>query len=197
MLDCNPILVKDCFGNDDWNWTRILGDEATFTIGLGPNISALKDRVSNLKVDQQMDAIEWRWCSSGVFSVKSAYRIPLTIDNLVKRGWTGDTVCVLCQVHDKSVDHLFTQCVFTKYIMLMGLEDVYAEELGDNVLIVWDKWMEKSAVRGRSNGPSDLVACWWTIWKARNNLIFRNQQLDPVLAAQRLKLLLSTWKELL
>ncbi|OAY70170.1 putative ribonuclease H protein [Ananas comosus] len=181
VLDGNPVLVKNCFGNDDWNWARILGDDATLLTGFEPNISALKDRVTSFKVGQHMDVIGWRWCSSGIFSVKSAYRMlndggtidgrtskiwrlriplkvkvfcwlvlkkrPLTTDNLVKRWWTGETACVLCRDHDETVDHLFTQCVFLKYIMVMGLEDVHAEELGDDVLVVWDKWMGKTAVR--------------------------------------------------
>nr|CAD1825905.1 unnamed protein product [Ananas comosus var. bracteatus] len=89
------------------------------------------------------------------------------------------------QGQDETVDHLFTQCVFLRYIMVMGLEDVHADELGDDVLVVWDKWMGKAAGRGSSNGLSELIACWWTIWKARNNLIFRQQQLDPFLAVRR------------
>ncbi|XP_020101445.1 uncharacterized protein LOC109719281 [Ananas comosus] len=108
-----------------------------------------------------------------------------------------DTIYVLCRARDESVDHLFTQCVFIKYIMVMGLEDVRTEELGNDVLVVWDKWMRKATMRGRSNGLSELVACWWTIWKVRNNLIFINQKFDPVLAVERLKILLSSWKDLL
>ncbi|XP_020102988.1 uncharacterized protein LOC109720350 [Ananas comosus] len=193
LLDSNPMLIKDCFRRDDWNWTKILGDESIFTPGLGPDISSLKDRVSSFKIEHKLDKIGWRWCSNDLFSVKSVYRmlsdggtrdghtnliwklrIPLkvkvlcwlvlkkrllTTDNFVKRGWTGDTACVLCRAYEE--------------------------------------WKGGSGMRIRSNGLSELVACWWTIWKARNNLIFRNLQLDPILAVQRLKMLLSSWKDML
>ncbi|OAY68373.1 hypothetical protein ACMD2_27474, partial [Ananas comosus] len=52
-----------------------------------------------------------------------------TVDILSKRGWTGDLACALCGVFDESVDHLFTQCVFTKFIMVFGLDDVQPEDL--------------------------------------------------------------------
>lgn len=54
------MLIKDCFGRDDWNWTRILGDESIFTPGLGPDISSLKDRVSSFKIEHMLDKIGWR-----------------------------------------------------------------------------------------------------------------------------------------
>lgn len=66
----------------------------------------------------------------------------LTADNLSKRRWSGDTVCVLCRACDESVDHLFTQCVCIKFIMVMGLEDVQAGKLGEDVRVVWDRWKE-------------------------------------------------------
>ncbi|OAY74397.1 putative ribonuclease H protein, partial [Ananas comosus] len=35
---------------------------------------------------------------------------PLTADNLLKRGWSGNTVCMLCGSEEETVDHLFVQC---------------------------------------------------------------------------------------
>lgn len=180
---------------------------------------------SSFRVGHRLDKLSWRWCSIGIFSVNSAYRMlsdegtrdgqanmiwrlriplkvkvfcwlvlkkrPLTADNLIKRGWTGDTACMMCRTYDESADYLFTQCVFIKYIMVLGLEDVQAGELGNDVQLFWDRWTGRKGAYNRKNGLSELAACWWTIWKAKNNLIFRNVQLDPVLAVQKLKLLIS------
>lgn len=55
------------------------------------------------------------------------------------KGWTENTACALCGVYDESVDHLFTQCVLIKFIMVSGLDDVQPEDLGDDVHVVWDR----------------------------------------------------------
>ncbi|XP_020096185.1 uncharacterized protein LOC109715535 [Ananas comosus] len=173
-LDSNLTLVRDCFGSNGWNWSRILDDESSIPPGLRLTISELKDRVSRFHIGHRENRIGWRWGSNGIFSVKSAYRMmndggtrdgqanliwrlrillkievfcwlvlkkrTLTLDNLSKKGWFGDKACVLCRVNDESVDHLFTQCIFTKYNMVTGLEDVREGELGEDVLDVWDRW---------------------------------------------------------
>lgn len=50
-------------------------------------------------------------------------KIP-TIDNLLKRGWIGNTICVLCGSKFETFDHLFTRCVFLRFLMVMSLEGV-------------------------------------------------------------------------
>lgn len=71
---------------------------------------------------------------------------------------------MLCRIHEESfVDHLFTQCVYTKYLMIMEIKNVQAEELGDDVNCVWDRWERKVDRRGRKDGLADLAAYWWTI----------------------------------
>nr|CAD1834921.1 unnamed protein product [Ananas comosus var. bracteatus] len=170
QLDRKPILVRDCFGSDEWNWDRILGDETSVPPSLCPILSELKERVTSFSIGQTEDRIGWRWESNDIFSVQSAYRmlndegtrdvrgsliwrfrIPLKIKvfcwlvlkkrtltavNLSKTGWTRSTACVLCRTSDESVDHLFTQCVFIKYIMVAGLEEVQSGELVDPVSVV-------------------------------------------------------------
>ncbi|OAY77330.1 Serine/threonine-protein kinase STY46 [Ananas comosus] len=44
-----------------------------------------------------------------VFSWIVLKKRPLTADNLLKRGWTGNTVCVLCGTEEETVDHLFVR----------------------------------------------------------------------------------------
>ncbi|OAY75515.1 hypothetical protein ACMD2_08023 [Ananas comosus] len=101
---------------------KILGVETAISPGLRSNLSALRERVCRYKVVQRPDTILRRWCSNEHFSIRSVYTMlsdggirdallkkrPLTADNLVKRGWTGDTACVLCRSHEETVDHLFT-----------------------------------------------------------------------------------------
>lgn len=51
-------------------------------------------------------------------------------NNLLKRGWTGNTTCVLCMTKEKTVDHLFTRCVFFKFQMATALENIQLSDLG-------------------------------------------------------------------
>lgn len=65
-------------------------------------------------------------------------RLPTT-DLLVKRGWAGNTTCALYGAKDESVDHLFTRCVFTKFIIVMGVNGIQATDLGSDVNRVWQR----------------------------------------------------------
>ncbi|OAY69027.1 LINE-1 retrotransposable element ORF2 protein [Ananas comosus] len=58
---------------------------------------------------------------------------PLTADNLLKRGWTGNTVCVLCESEEETVDHLFAQCVFSRFLMVMSMENALPGNRVDEV----------------------------------------------------------------
>ncbi|OAY66433.1 LINE-1 retrotransposable element ORF2 protein [Ananas comosus] len=58
---------------------------------------------------------------------------------------------------DGTVNHVLAQCVFTKFILVMG-----------------KRWQDTR------HSLLELATCWWTMWKARNDMIFRNIQLDPL-----------------
>lgn len=62
-------------------------------------------------------------------------RLPIT-DLLVKRGWVGNANCVHCGSEEESVDHLFARCVFTRFIIVMGVDGVQARDLGNDVIQV-------------------------------------------------------------
>lgn len=64
-------------------------------------------------------------------------RLPTT-DLLAKRGWVGNSICVLCGVEDESVDHLFTRCVFTKFIIVMEVTGIQVTDLDNDVIRVWE-----------------------------------------------------------
>ncbi|OAY67736.1 putative ribonuclease H protein [Ananas comosus] len=58
----------------------------------------------------------------------------LTRDILVKRGISNDPTCVLCGTHEETVDHLFCRCVFSKFIIVTGVDDIQAQDLGDELI---------------------------------------------------------------
>lgn len=119
----------------------------------------------------------------------------LTADNLVKRGWVGDTACVLCGTDEETMDHLFTQCVFTRFLILMGVEDVQNRDLGNDLTSTWDRWKGRAGGQPTRHCLTDLIVCWWIIWKERNDIIFRKTKLDPLLAVHKVKQLASFWEQ--
>nr|CAD1836467.1 unnamed protein product [Ananas comosus var. bracteatus] len=84
---------------------------------------------------------------------------PITADNLLKRGWTGNTTCVLCGMTEETVDHLFTQCVFTRFLMALALENLQSTDLGHDVISVWDKWTSRKSSLPSSSGIVGLIYC--------------------------------------
>nr|CAD1821369.1 unnamed protein product [Ananas comosus var. bracteatus] len=118
----------------------------------------------------------------------------LTADSLLKRGWIGNTSCVLCGMEEETMDHLFARCVFFRFLMVMALENVQTRDLGDDVTIVWDRWISRRDSPSPLSGPTGLIACWWIIWEARNGTIFRSVNPDPLLGIHKIKLLTNQWK---
>lgn len=40
---------------------------------------------------------------------------------------------MLCGADEETVDHMFTRCVFCKFIIVTGVNDIQAQDLGDDV----------------------------------------------------------------
>lgn len=57
----------------------------------------------------------------------------LTVNNLLKRGWIGDTAYVLCWAEEETVNHLFTICIFAKFILAITVKGVQSRDLGVDV----------------------------------------------------------------
>nr|CAD1818852.1 unnamed protein product [Ananas comosus var. bracteatus] len=121
----------------------------------------------------------------------------LIADNLLKRGWIGNTACVLCGVEEETVDHLFTRCVFSRFLLVATLEYAQSRDWGDDVSSVWDRWMTRIGMQSLNTTVSGLVACWWIIWEVRNGVIFRKTQPEPFFAAYKIKQLTNLWEQFL
>lgn len=100
-------------------------------------------------------------------------RIP-TRDRLIKQGWVKDPTCVLCGADEESVDDLFARCVFGKFILVIGAEDIHSQDLRDDANRVWDRWTDRMDLQMKQIRLPELAGCWWVTWKIRNDNIFRN-----------------------
>jgi hypothetical protein len=116
-----------------------------------------------------------------------------TWDNLQRKGWAGPNLCQLCYKDEESINHLFTQCIFTR--------------------LVWDKIVQVNNINTAWNGIS-LTACFehwfssehnfkllppivnWFIWLTRNLKIFENKPPSINIVVYKALGLYQSWKKL-
>ena len=96
----------------------------------------------------------------------------LTWDNLLKRGWKGPGVCVLCRHGEDSVQHLFIDCIMTKRVFSTICEQFYFPPLikcsASSYLELWYKSLSAHSVF--SYLP---LFIYWSVWKMRNCCILK------------------------
>ncbi|KAJ3681081.1 hypothetical protein LUZ60_015570 [Juncus effusus] len=105
----------------------------------------------------------------------------LTQDNLIKRGWLNQGDCSMCTQHiEESANHLFLRCDFaTQVWRRKGLYPNGATSIDD----LWRTKEEGKEKEGQSAWGTEWLSTCWCIWKARNQLIFRQKRpfIDVVL----------------
>ncbi len=173
------------------------------------------------------DGVEWRWVRSGVFTVKSTYRLLidgglreysfyhvwhlrmpskvkifvwlalknrlLTTDNLTRRGWTVNQLCVLCGDHFETINHLLLGCLYSRFVFGSVEEGPGFEVLGAELPEVWESRPRGGAFNDRNGFLTLLAAHWWVIWNCRNKTIFQQRNTDPLYAAASVRSLLAHW----
>ena len=101
-----------------------------------------------------------------------------TTNNLRRRGLTGSTISevrVMCRKEVKSVNHLFIHCeievsVWARFISRCGAAWCFPEKIGEAI----ESWMGGHfAGCGRTLWRMASFAIIWSIWRERNDRIFR------------------------
>jgi hypothetical protein len=102
----------------------------------------------------------------------------LTWDNLLKRGFTGPSICTLCGGAEETLNHLLNTCPYTAQVwdqvaIIMRTSD----RLRDSVIDTLSNWRDKAFSSPYLNRVWQLLPGFvlWQIWKERNRRIFRNQ----------------------
>jgi zinc-binding in reverse transcriptase len=99
----------------------------------------------------------------------------LTKDNLVKRGWLGNTKCVFCGANE-TIDHLFVSCQIV-YILWNWIFTYNGFIFQGTVLD--DLWLIDSCIPLMDKLLIDLIrsAVIWVLWIEINEIIFKSKNL--------------------
>ncbi|XP_056848971.1 uncharacterized protein LOC130499090 [Raphanus sativus] len=134
----------------------------------GPSISTLKAFCWKIKCPPKMKHFLWQLLS-GCIAVKK---------NLKARGLKGDIICDRCGAPEDSINHVFFECppaiqiwalskiptnpaIFPTHALFTNMDHLF--------------WRVQPALE-------DHQFAWilWYIWKARNNKVFTNMDIDPL-----------------
>lgn len=109
------------------------------------------------------------------FRVAMLIKMVLTVDNLLKKGWSGDENCVLCLDEKETVDHLFFDCPNTT-AMLKGLlpNKLFLNNRSSSIAI----WKVCSLKTGAQGGKelAAIATTRWVICLERNRRIFQKSK---------------------
>lgn len=80
--------------------------------------------------------------------------------------------CEICLMHvEETVDHLFWHCPFAQQCWgLLNLATIQEDGVFENVLAIKEQMQNQFFMIA-------VILMSWTIWKARNEIIFNNNQL--------------------
>ncbi|XP_020270870.1 uncharacterized protein LOC109846057 [Asparagus officinalis] len=96
-----------------------------------------------------------------------------TKENLIKKGWQGDSTCILCGLFLESCEHLFFECSLTKSVW-KHFCDSYLPFIWPASLYELLKVVESLRHSDGILWRSIFSAVCWSLWTTRNKSIFEN-----------------------
>ena len=110
----------------------------------------------------------------------------LTLDNLKRRGMVFANRCFLCEKDEETIDHLLIHCKSAKMLSdwllsIVGISWVFPLSVIHTLLAWQGVAVGKKRKKIRTAAP---LCLFWTLWCARNRLVFENE----VTSAQRIKI---------
>ena len=129
------------------------------------------------------------------FAWEAAWGKALTLDLVQKRGWSLANRCFMCIEKEETIDHLFLHCskirvLWELLFSLFGVSWVLPCSVRETLLSWQISSVGKKHRKVRRAAPLHI---FWTVWKARNRLAFK----DDKISIQKLKysFLCSLWSE--
>ncbi len=123
----------------------------------------------------------------------------LTADRLVKRGWAGPSICLLCCHDEECLEHLLFRCSYARAVwgrVLHGkwhMLTLLLNEPGD-LANRWSRITGSVAGRDRDYINVCAAATCWELWMERNHRIFDNRVSNPGECGKRIAATIHLWK---
>jgi hypothetical protein len=96
--------------------------------------------------------------------------VVLTKDNLGRRNWQGDKICVFCSGNE-SIQHLFFDCHFAKFIW-RAVHISFGVAAPKSIDHMYSAWLHRFNNRTKSLFMVGVAALCWAIWLSRNDIFF-------------------------
>ncbi|RVW12828.1 hypothetical protein CK203_113437 [Vitis vinifera] len=129
------------------------------------------------------------------FAWEATWGKALTPDLIQKRGWALANRCFMCLEKEETIDRLLLHCTKTRVLWdllfnLFGVSWAPPSSVRETLLSWHGSFVGKKHKKVWRATP---LYIFWTVWKARNRLTFK----DDVLSIQRLKysFVLSPWSK--
>ncbi len=103
----------------------------------------------------------------------------LMMDNLLRRGWSGQNNCVFYFLESETVDHLFVSCEISRVVLKGLLPNKRALDTCDSVWLLMRESCVKAGALGRRE-LATIISVWWVIWYERYRKIFENKKRPPL-----------------
>lgn len=167
MLTSNPDEAR-------WKWTP----SSQFSVSSyyhafihAPTIRSQVHKIWKIKAPPRMQVFSWLMMQNKV----------LTIDNLMKRGWTMVNRCIMCRNQLESVIHLFEECtvtieIYRKLALTMGMK-------------LPTRHARKALITNEINKEerSLLLIAQFVVWRERCSRIFTDKSIQTETLIQQVR----------
>ena len=117
----------------------------------------------------------------------------LTKDNLLRRGWKGNSLCHFCG-NLETVDHLFISCSTARMIWSILRCAFNFSKTPDSIQELFGTWLNSFSKEKRKMVLAGAAAILWTLWNARNAICFDNKKIhDPTIQIHMVIHWINSW----
>ncbi|XP_056860165.1 uncharacterized protein LOC130508602 [Raphanus sativus] len=162
---------------------RVYPDRDRVLPEYGPSVSLLKAYCWKIKCSPKMKHFLSQ-IVSGCIAVKK---------NLKARGMKGDTICDRCGAPEESINHVFFECPPAVQIWALSKIPTNPDIFPTQAIIT-----NMDHLFWRIHPEMEVHQfAWilWYIWKARNNKVFSNLDMDPMDTLKLAEMEALTWTE--
>ena len=132
-------------------------------------------RVWKIRVIPRIQNFIWRALSNAIATKAGLY----------KRRRATSEICPICETQNETIEHLFFECCWTKWVWFGCPLGVRIDALHTNNFVAW--WLQiTTGTNALSSNDLPLIChILWNIWKQRNEWVFNHFPPDPYIVIQR------------